>query len=35
MENNWNQYFFNFIERNMDKPWDWDWLSEILQSRGK
>ena len=27
MENNWNQYFFNFILRNMDKPWDWRRLS--------
>ena len=27
MENNWNQYFFNFISRNMDKPWDWFSLS--------
>ena len=27
MEKNWNQYFFNFIVRNMDKPWNWDWLS--------
>ena len=28
MEKNWNQYFFNFILRNMDKPWNWDGLSE-------
>ena len=28
MEKNWNQYFFNFISRNIDKHWNWDWLSE-------
>ena len=27
MENNWNQYFFNFITRNKDKPWNWNDLS--------
>ena len=27
MENNWNQYFFNFILRNIDKPWSWNFLS--------
>ena len=27
MEKNWNQYLFNFILRNIDKPWDWDSLS--------
>ena len=27
METNWNKYFFKFIEKNSDKPWDWDWLS--------
>ena len=27
MEKNWNQYFFNFILRNMDKPWNWGVLS--------
>ena len=27
MEKNWNQYFFNFILRNMHKPWSWYNLS--------
>ena len=28
METNWNQCFFNFVEANMDKPWDWFGLSQ-------
>ena len=27
MNTNWNQYFFNFIVKHSDKPWDWKWLS--------
>ena len=27
MNTNWNQYFFNFIVKHSDKPWDWTWLS--------
>ena len=28
MDTNWNQYFFNHVEANLDKPWDWFGLSQ-------
>ena len=28
METNWNQYFFNFVNANQDKHWDWYHLSQ-------
>ena len=28
METNWNKYWFQFISNNMDKDWEWEWLSE-------
>ena len=27
METNWNKYWFEFIANNIDKDWDWSWLS--------
>ena len=28
MEQNWNQYFFNFIKKHFDKPWNFYYLSK-------
>ena len=35
MLKNWNQYFFNFISKNMDKPWDWGVLSRNKFKKAK
>ena len=28
MEKNWKKYWFGFIKKNKDKPWDWDTISK-------
>ena len=28
VEDEWTEHFWKFIENNIDKPWDWKWLSQ-------
>ena len=30
LENEWSQHWFQFIKNNLDKPWNWNLLSQNL-----